>query len=76
MEQAGLAGRVKVIGYDVTGTNTAYLKRGAVQFLIDQDPCEQGGSAVRLLADAIFRGEPVDAAGKDTGIRVVTPYNC
>ena len=76
VEQAGLAGRVKVVGYDVTGTNVVYLKRGSVQFLIDQDPFEQGSGAVRLLADAIFRGVPVDPAGRDTGIRVVTPYNC
>lgn len=76
VEDAGLAGRVKVVGYDVTGTNTAYLKRGTVQFLIDQDPCAQGSAAVRMLADAIFRGKAVDAAGTDTGVRVVTPYNC
>ncbi len=76
VEQAGLAGRVKVVGYDVTGTNIVYLKRGSVQFLIDQDPFEQGSGAVRLLADAIFGGRPVDPAGRDTGVRVVTPYNC
>lgn len=76
VEDARLAGRVKIVGYDVTGTNVAYLKRGTVQFLIDQDPREQGSSAVRLLADAIFRDGAVDPAGKDTGIRVVVPCNC
>ena len=76
LEDAGLAGRVKVVGYDVTGTNLEYLRRGAVQFLIDQAPYEQGYRAVRLLADAIFRDAGVDGAGSDTGIRIVTAYNC
>lgn len=76
VEDAGLSGQLKIVGYDVTTTNTAYLRRGTVQFLIDQDPREQGCSAVRLLADAIFRGESVDRAGRNTGVRVVVPCNC
>ena len=76
VEDAGLSGKVKVVGYDATGTNIAYLKRGTVQFLIDQDPYAQGYGAVQVLADAIFQNAAVEAAGRDTGIRIVTPYNC
>ncbi len=76
VEDAGLSGKVKVVGYDATGTNIAYLKRGTVQFLIDQDPYAQGYGAVQVLADAIFQNTAVEANGRDTGIRIVTPYNC
>lgn len=76
VDDAGLSGRVKIVGYDATESNVAYLKKGTVQFLIDQAPYSQGYQSVRLLTDAIFRGRGLAMDYCDTGIQIRTPYNC
>lgn len=76
MDDAGLSGKVKVVGFDVTDSNTAYLKKGAVQFLIDQGPYAQGYHSIRLLADAIFQDKPIATTYYNTGIQIKNLYNC
>lgn len=39
--EKGLAGKVKIIGFDMIEQNMKYLESGAVQFLIDQEPYVQ-----------------------------------
>ena len=73
---AGLSGKVKVVGFDVTDSNTAYLKKGAVQFLIDQGPYAQGYHSIRLLTDAIFQDKPIATTYYNTGIQIKNLYNC
>lgn len=76
VDDAGLSGKIKVVGFDVTDSNVAFLKKGAVQFLIDQGPYFQGYKPIQLLTDAIFYDRPVETAYYDTGIQIKSPYNC
>ena len=76
MDDAGLSGKVKIVGFDVTDSNVAFMKKGTVQFLIDQGPYLQGYQSIQLLTDAIFQDRPVAAAYYDTGIQIKNLYNC
>lgn len=75
VDDAGLAGKIKVVGFDVTDSNVAFLKKGTVQFLIDQGPYQQGYRSIQLLTDAIFQDRPVETSYCDTGIQIKSPYN-
>lgn len=76
MDDAGLSGKVKVVGYDATDSNIPYLEKGTVQFLIDQGPYQQGYKSIQLLTDAIFADRPLETAYCDTGIQIKNRYNC
>ena len=76
VEDAGLSGTVKIVGFDITDSNVAFMKKGTVQFLIDQGPYLQGYQSMQLLTDAIFQGRPVETAYYDTGIQIKNLYNC
>lgn len=76
VDDTGCSGKVKVVGYDVIESNVAYMQRGTVQFLIDQDPYQQGYKPIQLLVDAIFQDRPVETAYYDTGIQIKNRYNC
>ena len=76
VDDAGLSGKVKVVGYDATDSNTPYLEKGTVQFLIDQGPYQQGYKSIQLLTDAIFADRPLETAYCDTGIQIKNRYNC
>lgn len=76
VDDAGLTGRIKVVGFDITESNMSFLKKGTVQFLIDQGPYMQGYRSVQLLTEAIFRDAPVETSFVDTGIQIKNPYNC
>lgn len=75
VEESGLIGKVKIVGFDATDTNAVYLKRGTVQFLIDQDPYQQGYLPLKLLTDSIFQGKSMERDYYDTGISIKTKYN-
>ena len=76
VDDAGLSGKVKIVGFDVTDSNVAFMKKGTVQFLIDQGPYLQGYHSIQLLTDAIFQDCPVATAYYDTGIQIKNLYNC
>jgi LacI family transcriptional regulator len=73
--ELGLAGTVKVIGFDTTQSNLHFLHSGAVQFLIDQNPYQQGYRPLRILADSLFLKEPIACDYYDTGIEIRSPFN-
>lgn len=76
VDDAGLSGRVKIVGFDVTDSNVAFMKKGTVQFLIDQGPYLQGYQSIQLLTDAIFQDRPIETGYYDTGIQIKNLYNC
>lgn len=76
VDDAGLSGKIKVVGFDTTDSNVACMKKGTVQFLIDQDPYMQGYKSIQLLVDAIFQDRPVETAYYDTGLQIKNLYNC
>jgi ribose transport system substrate-binding protein len=73
LQGAGLAGKVKVIGFDRSDKLTAALKAGEVHGLVLQDPMKIGYLAVKTIVDYL-NGEPV-VTRVDTGSTVVTPEN-
>ena len=76
VDDAGLSGRVKVVGFDATDSNVAFLQKGAVQFLIDQGPYAQGYRSIQLLTDAIFQDRQIETSYCDNGIQIKNLYNC
>ena len=75
VEENGLIGKIKIVGFDATDVNAVYLKKGTVQFLIDQDPYQQGYLPLKLLTDSIFQGRSIEKDYYDTGISIKTKYN-
>lgn len=76
VDDAGRSGDVKIVGFDVTASNVAFMQKGTVQFLIDQGPYQQGYHSIQLLTDALFLDQPVTTPYFDTGIQIKTLYNC
>jgi ribose transport system substrate-binding protein len=70
----GLAGKVKLVGFDASDAEITYLKEGVVQALVVQDPYRMGYEGVKALA-AIARGGASPPKRVDTGATVVTREN-
>lgn len=75
VDDLGLQGKIKVVGFDTTDSNIACMRKGIVPFLIDQDPYLQGYKPVQLLVDAVFQSRPVELDQFDTGIQIKTLIN-
>jgi ribose transport system substrate-binding protein len=73
LEQMGLAGSVRFVGFDASPLLVAGLRDGKLDALVVQDPRRMGALAVTTLA-AARRGAPVEAV-IDTGAVVVTREN-
>jgi ribose transport system substrate-binding protein len=69
LRKAGLAGKLKFVGFDASEKLVAALKDGHVDALIVQDPFKIGYEAVRTMAEVVA-GKPVQAR-IDTGATVV-----
>ena len=59
LEQEGLAGKVKFVGFDATPPLVAALESGAIQALVVQDPVDMGHRAVTTLVAAL-RKQPFE----------------
>lgn len=59
LEQEGLAGKVKFVGFDATPPLVEALASGAIQALVVQDPVDMGHRAVQTLVAAV-QGRPVE----------------
>lgn len=71
--ERGLAGKVKLVGYDASADEIEALRRGVVQALIVQDPYKMGYSGVMAVVKAKL-GQTVPRL-IDTGVTVVTADN-
>lgn len=69
----GLAGKVKVVGFDASDDEIQALRDGLVQALIVQDPFKMGYLGVKYAVDAIHGKEVPRRV--DTGVYVVTREN-
>ncbi|MFN3651093.1 MAG: substrate-binding domain-containing protein [Armatimonadota bacterium] len=74
IQDKGLAGKVKLIGFDASDPEIEYLQRGVVQAIVVQDPFKMGYEGVKALAQ-ILRGEGTPNPRIDTGATVVTQEN-
>jgi ribose transport system substrate-binding protein len=73
LQDAGLAGKVKVVGFDGTPTFVAAMRAGHLHGFVLQDPMRMASLAVETLADHLL-GKPVPRR-VDTAAIVVTPAN-
>jgi ribose transport system substrate-binding protein len=73
VRDAGLAGKVKFVGFDSGETLNAGLMAGHIDGLVVQNPMQMGYLGVKT-AYAVLRGEKVPAV-IDTGVGFVTKAN-
>lgn len=73
LEQLGLVGKVKLVGFDCSPPLLDGLQRGAIDALVVQDPRRMGELAVQCLAD-LLAGKEV-APRIDTGACLATAKN-
>jgi ribose transport system substrate-binding protein len=73
LEQKGLAGKVKFVGFDVNQTLLNAIKDGKLQGAAIQDPVKMGYEGVKTLV-AVIKGEKYEKE-VDTGVKMVTKAN-
>lgn len=56
VKAAGRAGAVRIVGYDLAQARR-YCREGTVDFVIDQDPVEEGYRALNALSSFVLYGE-------------------
>jgi ribose transport system substrate-binding protein len=70
LRDAGLNGKVKLVGFDTSPTLIDYLRKGDVDALVAQNPQKMGYETVKAAVAAI-KGQAVSPR-IDTGVRVIT----
>ena len=73
LEDSGLAGKVKYVGFDSSDRLVLALRKGYIQGLVLQDPINMGYLGVKTIV-AHLRGEKVEKL-IDTGSSMATPEN-
>lgn len=74
LQDSGLAGKVKYVGFDSSDRLVQALKNGEIHGLVLQDPINMGYLGVKTIV-AYLRGEKVSKEPIDTGSVVATPEN-
>jgi ribose transport system substrate-binding protein len=72
LKTAGVAGKVRIVGYDADPTQVSDLKSGVVDALIAQEPYQEGVDGVQQSVNAI-EGKPTKSIL--TGLKVLTRSN-
>jgi ribose transport system substrate-binding protein len=73
LQHFGLAGQVKLVGFDSSIKLIQALRKGEIQGLVLQDPMKMGYLSVKTLVDHL-QGRPVDKR-IDTGVILATQEN-
>ncbi len=73
IQEAGAASRVKLIGFDSSMDEVAYLEEGVLQATVVQKPFNMGYLAVKTAIEA-YNGEKIERR-IDTGSKVITKEN-
>ena len=73
LQDADLAGRVKLVGFDSSQQLVDAMRKGELHGLVLQDPFNMGYLSVKMLVGHL-RGEAIDKR-VDTGLTLVTPKN-
>ena len=72
LKTAGVAGKVKIVGYDADPTQVSDLKSGIVEALVAQEPYQEGVDGVQQAVNALT-GKPTKSIL--TGLAVLTKDN-
>jgi ribose transport system substrate-binding protein len=73
LQDAGLAGRVKLVGFDGTPAFVSAMRAGQLHGFVLQNPFRMAALGVETMVDHLL-GKPVPKR-VDTGVIVVTPSN-
>ncbi len=73
LQDAGLAGKIKLVGFDSSQQLVDAMREGELHGLVLQDPFNMGYLAVKLLVGHLS-GEAIEKR-VDTGLTLVTPKN-
>ena len=73
LRQNGLAGKIKVVGFDTSDALLDALRKGDLQATIAQNPKKMGYELVKALVDTINGKKAPEAI--DSGAMLVTPAN-
>lgn len=75
LEQSGRAGEVRLIVFDTTPGNVAYIQRDVIDIIIDQSAFTQGALPPRILFDLLFSGKAPQNSVVHTDITIKTRHN-
>ncbi len=73
VKQRGLAGKVKIVGFDASEDLIAEMRSGAIDSIVVQDPFKMGYEAAKAMGEHLAGRAPV--AEMDSGAYLVTPEN-
>lgn len=73
LEEKGLAGKVRLVGWDASPATLDGLRRGTVTAILQQNPERMGYEAVHALVEALDGRETREMM--DTGVTVITREN-
>ncbi|MGI8905337.1 MAG: ABC transporter substrate-binding protein [Candidatus Sumerlaeaceae bacterium] len=73
LQDAGLAGNVKFVGFDASAKLVEALKKGEINGLVLQNPFKMGYTSVKTIAESL-KGQKVEKR-IDTGATMVTKEN-
>ncbi|MDR3161846.1 MAG: ABC transporter substrate-binding protein [Spirochaetaceae bacterium] len=74
VNQKGLAGKVKVVGFDWSADTKSLVERGILQASMVQNPYEMGYQGLQAGVDA-YNGSALSPKNVDTGVTVATKEN-
>lgn len=73
LNQAGKAGKIKLIGWDASPDEVAGVTSGAITALVVQNPFRMGFDSVNAMVTTVRTGQV--ASSEDTGVTFVTQEN-
>ena len=73
VKQRGMAGKVKVVGFDASEELLAELRAGAIDSIVVQDPFKMGYEAAKAMGEHLAGREPVREM--DSGAYLITREN-
>ncbi len=74
LEKQNLGESMRMVGFDAHQNNLKYLRTGTIDFLIDQDPMEQGYMGIKLMFEyLLFKKKPRKIY--NSAINIVTREN-
>ena len=75
LQDAGLAGKVKFVGFDANQAFVDAMRKGELAGLRAPEPVPHGGARGRRRSSTTCRARPVPEARSTPASRVVTPAN-
>lgn len=75
LEECGLAGKIKLIVFDILPETIHYIQKGTIHFIIDQNAAAQGNRPPRILFDYLLDNKQPETLHILSDISIKTAYN-